>query len=228
MDWLYLSLCIIIGYFIGAIPFCWILVKIRTKGKIDLRTFGSTTVGGRNAIRATGKVVGLTALILDVIKGLVTVIVLDLLELGGDEHMLGIAIAGAFAIAGHNYPWILKFHGGRGVATSIGIALYLNIFYAIFAILLLMVLLTFVKYMPYAYSLGYVIIVPITYYFLDYIALFYGSPMPNSEASIMMAGIAVFILSRQWDNIQKVRAKEIKKVDIIAALFKGKRDELMK
>ena len=222
MDWIYLLFSSFIGYFIGSIPFCWALAKL--KAGVDLREFGSTTVGARNAGRAAGKVVGFTGGILDISKGILTIAILDYLPYGGSEHELGVALAGSFVIAGHNYPIFLRFQGGRGVAASVGVCLYINFFLLITWAVYLFLLVLIVRYMPIAYSLDYILLIPTVYYLSDWWPY---HTMESFEAMILMAGVTFFILTRQWENLMKIRSGDIKPINAVS-FFKGRFSELMK
>lgn len=118
---------IIISYLTGSIPTAYIFGRC-IKG-IDIRKFGSGNVGATNAMRVLGKPVGITVLIIDVIKGLLPVVVLtDFLgaknpSLNSEVLML---IFGISCIAGHNWTVFLKFKGGKGVATTLGVLLGLS------------------------------------------------------------------------------------------------------
>ncbi len=109
-------LCGVVGYLLGSIPFGWIIVKL-VKG-VDIRTFGSGRTGGTNVFRAAGFAAGLATALLDIAKGLVTVLVLRALDLntGG----LAETLAGLGVILGHNYSIFLGFKGGAGGATAVG------------------------------------------------------------------------------------------------------------
>ena len=81
MNALWISfVCGLVGYLIGSIPFGYLIVKAVT-GK-DIRTFGSGRTGGTNAFRAAGLVAGFATAIMDVVKGLATVLVIERLALG--------------------------------------------------------------------------------------------------------------------------------------------------
>jgi glycerol-3-phosphate acyltransferase PlsY len=103
----------IVGYFIGAIPFSYILPKI--KG-VDVRKVGSGNVGGTNALRAAGPLIGGLSMLLDTLKAFFPVLVAY--QITGDVK---VAVATAIgAVLGHNFPIYLKFRGGKGVATTLG------------------------------------------------------------------------------------------------------------
>ncbi|MDI9495410.1 MAG: glycerol-3-phosphate 1-O-acyltransferase PlsY [Bacillota bacterium] len=109
----------IISYFIGNISFAYILGKIFAKK--DVREYGSGNAGATNAFRTFGKKVGALVFLGDVLKGVAAVLLGR--YLGGQT---GAYIAGAFVIIGHNWPVLLSFKGGKGVATTIGVMLFVN------------------------------------------------------------------------------------------------------
>ena len=114
------------GYLIGSIPFGVLIA--RAKG-VDLRKVGSGNVGATNVARALGKRWGYTCFLLDLAKGFAPTFVTGYLI--GAAHLATPSIAqqaawltvGAAAVAGHVWPVWLKFRGGKGVATSLGVVL---------------------------------------------------------------------------------------------------------
>lgn len=110
----------VISYFIGNISFAYILGKIFTKK--DVRDYGSGNAGTTNAIRAFGKKIGILVFLGDVLKGVVAVL-LGRYLLG----QTGAYLAGACVIIGHNWPVLLNFRGGKGVATTIGVMVFVSI-----------------------------------------------------------------------------------------------------
>lgn len=110
---------IIIGYLLGAIPFAYIIA--RTRKGIDIRDKGSRNVGALAVWREVGPVFGIIALLADVGKGVLTVYVARWLGL----DIIWICAAGFAAVVGHNWPVFLKFHGGRGASTIMGVLLAL-------------------------------------------------------------------------------------------------------
>ncbi len=108
------------GYFIGSIPVAYLLV--RKKHGVDLRYQGSGNIGARNAFEVTdNKRLGFTVLILDMHKGIIPLVILS--KIGFCEVIPIVAVT---IILGHCYPIWLKFHGGRGLATSAAIALLIS------------------------------------------------------------------------------------------------------
>ena len=113
----------IISYLMGSIPFGFILTKIFLKK--DIREIGSGNIGATNALRTGNKVIGYTTLILDISKAIIPVIYtkINFPEL--------IFIASLCAFLGHVFPIWLKFKGGKGVATYVGILFSLNILFGL-------------------------------------------------------------------------------------------------
>ena len=109
------------GYLLGSIPFGIILTRLFGAG--DLRQIGSGNIGATNVLRTGRKELAAATLILDGAKGAVAVFLARhfVPELGQDGAM----IAGAAAMIGHCYPVWLKFRGGKGVATLLGLSLTL-------------------------------------------------------------------------------------------------------
>ena len=109
-----------IGYFVGSIPFAYLITKWRT-GK-DLRREGSGNIGARNAFEVTqDKQTGIFVLIADLLKGLLPVLAFEMA--GQNEALLVLVPA---LILGHCYPIWLRFHGGRGLATIGGAIMLIN------------------------------------------------------------------------------------------------------
>jgi glycerol-3-phosphate acyltransferase PlsY len=106
---------LITGYLFGSIPFSYLLA--RRHRDIDLRVTGSGNVGAANLLRATTKKIGVSAMALDVAKGIASVLVARQIEPGATAP----AVAGIAAVLGHIYPVWLGFRGGKGVATTCGV-----------------------------------------------------------------------------------------------------------
>jgi glycerol-3-phosphate acyltransferase PlsY len=120
---------IVAAYFVGAIPFGPIIARLHGK---DLRTIGSGNIGATNLARACGRKWGYVCFGLDVLKGLVPMVtsksvalrVLEMESSAVGPSFLGWWLAvGIAAILGHVFPIYLKFKGGKGVSTSLGMGL---------------------------------------------------------------------------------------------------------
>lgn len=108
-----LFLSFVLGYLSGSVPYGLILSKMAGAG--DIRKVGSGNIGATNVLRAAGKKVAAITLLLDALKGMVPVIVAGNLQ----QDYAVLAALGAFL--GHLFPVWLKFKGGKGVATALGI-----------------------------------------------------------------------------------------------------------
>ncbi len=107
--------CLLFGYLFGSIPFGFLLTKYFGLG--DVRDIGSGNIGATNVLRTGNKKVAALTLACDMLKGLLPVLIL---EYGFEEHILA-SFAALGALLGHCYPVWLKFKGGKGVATGLGV-----------------------------------------------------------------------------------------------------------
>jgi glycerol-3-phosphate acyltransferase PlsY len=115
-------LLIVASYLVGAIPFG--LVLSRGRG-IDIREQGSRNIGATNVSRLLGKKLGFCTLLLDIAKGYLPMFAAGLLAGDDPGRNLVIGLCGAASITGHMFPVYLGFRGGKGVATGLGVFLYL-------------------------------------------------------------------------------------------------------
>ena len=109
----------IISYLMGSIPFGLILTKIFLKK--DIREIGSGNIGATNALRTGNKLIGYSTLVMDIAKAIIPVIYVKI------NYPDLIYIASLCAFLGHVFPVWLKFKGGKGVATYVGILFSINI-----------------------------------------------------------------------------------------------------
>lgn len=118
LPWLAPALALLVGYLLGAIPFGVILT--RAFGAGDLRQIGSGNIGATNVLRTGRKGLAAATLLLDLAKGAVAVLLAEALWPGTG------VLAGVAAFIGHCYPVWLRFRGGKGVATLMGIVVALH------------------------------------------------------------------------------------------------------
>ena len=104
---------LLVGYLLGSIPFGLILTRLGGKG--DIRAIGSGNIGATNVLRTGSKWLAAATLILDALKGAAAVL------LAQRYWPEGVQFAAAGAMVGHLYPIWLKFRGGKGVATLLGV-----------------------------------------------------------------------------------------------------------
>ena len=119
MDYLTTSL---ISYLFGSIPFGYLFTKILLKK--DIRDVGSGNIGATNVLRTGNKSLGYLTLVLDIAKAVVPIIYVKF------NYPDLVYISALFAFLGHLFPVWLKFKGGKGVATFVGILISINIYYA--------------------------------------------------------------------------------------------------
>ena len=184
----------IISYLMGSIPFGFILTKIFLKK--DIREIGSGNIGATNALRTGNKLIGYSTLLLDVMKAILPVLYVKI------NHPELIYIASLCAFLGHVFPIWLKFKGGKGVATYVGILFTINIFLGfIFCVSWLLVFLVS-KYSSLSSLIGSLTI-PIYIFFYDQMsnAFFFG---------IMF----VLIFYTHRENIKRLKNKEESKTKI--------------
>jgi glycerol-3-phosphate acyltransferase PlsY len=129
---------IVAAYLLGSVPFAFLIARAHGK---DLRTLGSGNVGATNLARALGRRWGYVCFALDVLKGLVPMLLAGLLLAIRDNpaHLALWLAVGIAAVLGHVFPVYLGFKGGKGVATSFGVALGLWPYFTVCALVALAV-----------------------------------------------------------------------------------------
>jgi len=114
------ALACLLGYLLGSIPFGLILTRLGGAG--DIRQIGSGNIGATNVLRTGRKGLAAATLLLDGFKGAAAVLLAANWPLLAQNHHAGLW-AGLFAVIGHMFPIWLRFRGGKGVATGLGVAL---------------------------------------------------------------------------------------------------------
>ena len=178
---------IIISYLLGSIPFGLILTKIFLKK--DIRDIGSGNIGATNALRSGNRLIGYSTLFLDIIKAILPVLYIKI-----NHHDL-VYISALSVFLGHVFPLWLKFKGGKGVATFVGIIFSLNIYYVlIFGITWILIFLIS-KYSSLA-SLVATLSIPIYLFF-------------TNENQVIFFGIMfILIFYTHRENIKRLKNKE--------------------
>ena len=152
-----LYLILLISYLIGSIPFGFLLTKIFLKK--DIREIGSGNIGATNALRTGNKLIGYSTLVLDIGKAVTLLIII---KFNFSEYLFTSSIA---VFLGHVFPIWLKFKGGKGVATYVGILFCINIYLAVIFIIVWFVVFVMSKYSSLA-SMIASLFVPLSSYFL--------------------------------------------------------------
>ena len=153
-----ISLIILISYLLGSIPFGFLLTKIILKK--DIREIGSGNIGATNVLRTGNKIIGYSTLILDILKAVIPILVVKV------YFAEFIFISSLSVFLGHVFPIWLKFNGGKGVATYVGILFCINYILGFFFIATWLVVFFISKYSSLS-SLLASLIIPIYYFFID-------------------------------------------------------------
>jgi glycerol-3-phosphate acyltransferase PlsY len=195
-----------LAYLIGSIPFSFLIVKL-VAGK-DVREHGSLNVGATNVARTAGKVPGIVALLLDIGKGYAVVAIARYLVsrpewpfqagvLPWQSRELWVAGAGLIAVLAHMFPVWLRFHGGKGVATGIGVVLALDPMVTLAVFILFVIVLLAFRYVSLASIIGAASI-PLFFRFLGHGAPFWWV--------IMSIGISLAVIMKHHGNIARLVA----------------------
>ena len=153
-----ISLIILISYLLGSIPFGFLLTKIILKK--DIREIGSGNIGATNVLRTGNKIIGYSTLILDILKAVIPILYIKI------QFPEFIFISSLAVFLGHVFPIWLKFNGGKGVATYVGILFCINYILGFFFIATWLVVFFISKYSSLS-SLLASLIIPIYYFFID-------------------------------------------------------------
>ena len=188
-------ICLLIGYALGCIQTAWLISKYHYRK--DIRNYGSGNAGTTNMTRVFGIKSGVVTLVLDMLKGILAVCI------AGWIYGFGFAFthlrmwAGIGAILGHNYPFYLKFKGGKGIATSIGIWLAIDI--RVFII-------GFIVSVPLLIATKYVSLASMTAMTAAFIAscFFYAGQPHGVEVILLAAFIMLSALIRHHANIKRL------------------------
>ena len=187
-------LVIVVAYFLGSIPFGFVLTKIFLKK--DIRDIGSGNIGATNALRTGNKVIGFSTLILDLVKAVIPII---FIKYNFPEY---IYIAALSVFLGHVFPIWLKFKGGKGVATYLGILFSMNIFFGIVFITSWLIVFFISKFSSLS-SLIATLSIPIFIFFFN-----------NQDNIIFFLIMFVLIFYTHRENIKRLKNKEETKTKI--------------
>lgn len=138
-----------IAYLLGSIPFGYLLVRfVRHE---DIRTVGSGNIGATNVLRSGAKGLGIATLLLDLLKGYAAVMIARHLAPADFDLAVGAAVA---AVLGHVFPVWLRFRGGKGVASALGVFLALVPPAALIALAVFLAVVLLTRYVSLASILG--------------------------------------------------------------------------
>ena len=181
---------VLLAYLLGSIPFGYLLVRLFVGG--DVRETGSGGTGATNVTRRAGKGVGILTLLLDLLKGIAAVLIARALLGVGEEAPWWVCAAGAAAVLGHVFPVWLKFHGGKGVATGLGVFLVLAPFATLCALVVFVVVVGLWRYVSLG-SITAALILPPAVWTLSTLGVSDRAPRPLFVLSILGAALIVFM-----------------------------------
>lgn len=178
----------VLAYLIGCFSSAFIIGRVFLK--IDIRGYGSGNSGATNAVRVMGKKYGVITFLLDFLKGIIAALIGFLLlgELGG-------LYAGLFVIIGHNWPFYLKFKGGKGVSTSIGVLALLNFPVGLISVIIGIAVAAISKFVSLG-SISFFIVVPII--------TFLRHGLERKEFLLLTVLMSIIGIYRHRSNIERI------------------------
>ena len=183
-----------VSYLIGSIPFGFLLTKIFLNK--DIRNIGSGNIGATNALRTGNKKIGFSTLILDILKAAITIIFVKF------NYSEFIFISSLCVFLGHVFPIWLKFEGGKGVATYVGILFSINLTYGLIFIIIWLIVFFIFKYSSLSSVIASLSIPLYLFIFLNSLNLFF----------FLIMLILIFFTHRE--NIKRLINKEESKTKI--------------
>jgi glycerol-3-phosphate acyltransferase PlsY len=202
--------CLIAAYVLGSIPFGYLIVRTTSGG--DVRETGSGGTGATNVTRRAGKLAGVLTLMLDALKGAAAIaiarLILGLPIFASPNHdiplqssaQFWVAVAGIAVIIGHCFPVWLKFRGGKGVATGVGVFLMLAPLAVAGVAVVFVTIVSLTRYI----SLGSIVAAASLPVLILVLHLFFG-PIHGFQAALATAVIgAALIIFMHRANIQRL------------------------
>ncbi len=190
--WPQIVICLVLGYAFGCFQTGYILSRI--KG-VDIRKQGSGNVGTTNVIRTFGKKTGYMVFAGDFLKAIIPMLLVRFLIYAGDPEIYTLIIlTGLGVVLGHNYPCVLKFKGGKGIACTSGVMAAFDWRFLIIIAVIFAIIFFTTRYV----SIGSLVIVSS---FPILILIFYFGEWKAFAISLIIAGLAFL---RHKDNIKRL------------------------
>ncbi|MDP8217085.1 MAG: glycerol-3-phosphate 1-O-acyltransferase PlsY [Candidatus Kaelpia imicola] len=181
---------IFFAYIVGGIPFAYITSKVFSR--VDIRKRGSGNVGATNVLRVVGPSAGILVLLLDILKGFL------IIKLAPQSVVY---LSGLAVIVGHCWTPFLRFKGGKGVATTMGVLLGINPMFCLYTVLSWLVIFSIFKIVSLS-SISAALILPIIL-------------LVRAEQPLLLVFVAIYsalIIFRHQDNLIRLIRREEKKI----------------
>ncbi len=201
------TVVIILGgaYLLGAVPF-GLIVGFLWK-RVDIRNFGSGNIGASNVLRLVGWPAALLVFLLDAAKGFVPVWAAIAAANNSPEVVVG---AGLAAILGHNYSIFLKFKGGKGVATSLGVVIGIVPEIAVLAFFLWLLVVTLTRYISIASILAAVSVPALMWLSSHAHTVHTQRPIPPEYLYLGLFGAGFILLKHRSNLVRLMNGTELK------------------
>lgn len=187
MNYLLLIGAFLLGYVFGSIP-CGLWLVQAFHG-IDIRNYGSGNIGATNVFRTVGPATAVAVLVGDMLKGILALYIIA--KFAANPSIVALTALGA--LLGHNYSLFLSFKGGKGVATGLGLFLYMLPWGAVAGFCIWVVIVLITRYV----SLGSVVaavVAAVAGWYMDY-------PFPYAVFGTLAC---LFVIIRHKDNIKRL------------------------
>ncbi|MBC8590981.1 glycerol-3-phosphate acyltransferase [Wansuia hejianensis] len=187
------GLIILIGYLFGCLQWSYILGKVLKKK--DIRTLGGGNAGASNTVTVFGWKMGVMVGILDILKAIISILIIRYLF--KSTNILGLYLNGTSVILGHNYPFFMKFKGGKGTASTVGMLFGIDYRLGILGILVILIVALATDYI----ALGTISLV--TFFILATIYKGFGSACILLAVFIALQSIYLHI-----PNVKRILSKD--------------------
>lgn len=206
-------LLFLLSYILGSIPGGYLITKIVKKD--DIRNYGSKSTGATNATRVLGFKLGIVAGLIDVLKGILIPIILTIFKLT-DFYIINeiniLAYYGLFSVIGHIFPLFLNFKGGKAVATSFGVVLFISPYIAIIGVIIFILTALITNYVSVSSMVAafFIFLLSFLFYILN-IKFLNSNPLPL-ETVICYFIFVLIIITRHKNNIIRLINKSENKI----------------
>jgi acyl-phosphate glycerol 3-phosphate acyltransferase len=194
-------LLLIIGYFIGNIETGYIFGKIH---KMDIRNYGSGNAGATNTLRVLGAKAGLVVFLGDFCKSLIPCLVVRFIFRDNISlsyiYMLYIGLG---VVLGHNFPFYLGFKGGKGVASTAGIIMALDIRIAVVCLIVFIITVAITRYVSLGSIFVMIILIGMSHFFVKF-SYGFGEGASPMEFRLLTAAVGLLSIFMHRANIKRL------------------------